>query len=218
VRVESPIGRGKQGDKCQVVAVPRAQRLTTGPVTTSSPLAQEQFWRHSIFGATVVHSRHIRPCVAMLEVQGNVVGWLQAAQLACANQFSRDGVALQQASTKAADEVTEAVVSSAICCHPPLLHCQACVGEDMGIRLRLCRAKPMMHCSVEVEKARRMVWFVKATSSTWRNKRCDVVALVVYNTCSAGEASIGNDGFKSGREARQRDLHLHSKATAARHC
>jgi hypothetical protein len=79
VRVEGPVRRRKKRDKRQIVAIPWAQRLATGLIMTSRPFAQDQLWRETILGATVVHSRDVRPCVAMLEAQGRMAVWMLAA-------------------------------------------------------------------------------------------------------------------------------------------
>jgi hypothetical protein len=83
-------------------------------IKTSRPLTQEQFWRYAICRATVVHSRHVGPRVAMLEAQGYVIEGPLPAPVACSNQLRCDGIALQEASTKAAHEVIDPVIAGVI--------------------------------------------------------------------------------------------------------
>jgi hypothetical protein len=213
--VEGAIGCREQCDKGQVVTGAWLQWLALGSVLANRPLAQEQVRWQAIRSATVVHRRDVRPLVAMLESQGNVTCWLVGAEFTCANQLGCDWVALQQASPKVTDEVFDSVVSRGIWCHPPLFHCQPSVG-NWSVRLCLLRAKPMMNSAMKVEQAWWLHWLMEALPSTGRNKRRDVVALVVDGTCGGREASICDNGCKSWREVWQWEFYLHGKAVRNR--
>jgi hypothetical protein len=71
---------------------------------------------------------------------------------------------------------------------------------------------PPSKSTAEVEEAWRLQWLMEALTSTGRNKRCDVVALVVDRTCGSGKVNVSNDGCKSFRDPQQRDLYLHGNA------